>query len=70
MSDVKTAHDAYKLIHKSLGFWIHGAIEDGFEFGPLETHGDGDCFVDELIGMADRMSKLEARMSSKERPDG
>ncbi|MBO29516.1 MAG: hypothetical protein CML61_12315 [Rhodobacteraceae bacterium] len=53
-----SAKDAYALIHKSLGAWVSGALEDGFEDSPMESG-----LASELLEMADLMLTAENKIS-------
>ena len=49
-----SSDDAYRLIHKCLGDWISGALENGFEDDPLS----GD-YAKGLMMMAEIMREIE-----------
>jgi hypothetical protein len=59
MTEVKTADDCLRLIHKGLGQWITCALEAGFEDSPV-SHKDqnaGEAY--DLIKMARLMAEIE-----------
>ena len=49
-----TSDDAYRMIHKCLGGWIKGSLEDGFEDDPIR----GD-YTKDLMSMAAIMREIE-----------
>lgn len=58
---VKTAVDAYALIHRGLGQWIEGALGDGFNLPPMEDS-ESQTYVEQFIAMADHMAALERKI--------
>jgi hypothetical protein len=46
--------DAFRLIHKALGEWVSGALEDGFQDDPIR----GDYALD-LMRIAQLMREIE-----------
>jgi hypothetical protein len=59
MTEVKTADDCLRLIHKSLGQWITCGLEAGFEDSPVDYHNQNSGEAYDLIKMARLMAKIE-----------
>lgn len=58
-----SAYDCLKLIHKGLGDWIYGAIEDGFQSEPVTFREGNASYAHELVAIAKLMEKIEGKLN-------